>query len=593
VTLVADTRECSAEQARPADTDLASAVSMDLDSEEVAHDPVHEAAAGITPIEARRDEQAGSDRDETAEQRRGRRLGSILLSPAAVYHRRGPISVERLTTRWNLSRPLDFDRIVLAAALISGSLLRFVDLGGVGLNSDEAVYAGQAASLAGNPHFTGLFPVIRAHPLVFQVLISPFYGSGTPDVAGRYVSALFGVGTIILVYLLGRTLYGRRAGVIAAVLLAVMPYHVVVSRQILLDGPMTFFATAALLCIALFVRSDDRAWLILAGASIGVAALTKETAIILVGSVFVFLSLTSSFWRPLRHVIGAGALAVGLALTYPLVTVLSGGSRNGQSYLTWQLTRQPNHSITFYLTEVPVAIGVLALVAAVLAVILRRRDEAWREVLLVAWVAVPFVFFEVWPVKGFPYLLVTTPAIALLAASVLSRLLRGQPERWRRAAGASAVAICVMSMLVPAIGGVVDPASSGLAGAGGIPGGRQAGQWIAAHVPSGSQLMTIGPSMANILEYYSGHRSDGLSVSPNPAHRNPSYAAIPNPSNALRTGIYQYVVWDAYSAQRSPTFAAKVLALVRRYDGRVVHTELASFKGKPAQPVIVIYQVAP
>jgi hypothetical protein len=99
--------------------------------------------------------------------------------------------------------------------------------------------------------------------------------------------------------------------------------------------------------------------------------------------------------------------------------------------------------------------------------------------------------------------------------------------------------------------------------------------------------------MANLIEYYSGHRSAGLSVSPNPAHRNPSYTAISNPSNALRSGTYQYVVWDAYSAQRSPTFAKKALALVHRFDGRVVHVEQATFKSKRAEPVIVIYQVSP
>jgi hypothetical protein len=546
------------------------------------------------PIEAKTVSTVAVDVEDTTEPAHHGTMESFPPAPEPANESMWRTSFERLAERWNRSRPLDFERIVLAIALIGGSILRLIDLSRVGLNSDEAVYAGQAASLAGNPHFTGLFPVIRAHPLVFQVLISPFYANGTPDVPGRYISALFGIGTIGLVYLLGRTLYGRRAGAIAALLLAIMPYHIVISRQILLDGPMTFFATAALLCMTVFVRSDNRRWLILAGACVGLAALTKETAIILVGSAFVFLSLVSQLWRPVRYVIAAGGAAVGLALTYPLVTALSGGSRSGQSYLTWQLTRRPNHSFTFYLTQIPLSIGLLIVVAAVLGVILRRRDQAWREVLLVAWVAVPFLFFEIWPVKGFPYLLITTPAIVVLAASFLSWLLQQRPVGWwKQAGGAAAVAICVLSALVPAIQTVADPTSSELAGAGGIPGGRQAGHWVAAHVPTGAQLMTIGPSMANLLQYYSGHRSAGLSVSPNPTHRNPSYTAIVNPSNALRSGTYQYVVWDAYSAQRSPTFAAQTLALVHRFDGRVVHVELASFRGKPAQPVIIIYRVVP
>jgi hypothetical protein len=146
-------------------------------------------------------------------------------------------------------------------------------------------------------------------------------------------------------------------------------------------------------------------------------------------------------------------------------------------------------------------------------------------------------------------------------------------------------------MLVPSVRGVLEPSSSGLAGAGGSPGGREAGQWVAANVPQGSRLMTLGPSMGNVLQYYSGRRADGLSVSPNPLHRNPSYLPIYNPDGALRSGDYQYVVWDAYSARRSRSFAAKELALIRKYNGRVVHTELANFDGKSNQPVVVIYSV--
>ena len=54
--------------------------------------------------------------------------------------------------------------------------------------------------------------------------------------------------TVYLVYELGRQLTGR-TGVIAARLLALMRYHVLFSRQVLLDGPMTMFASYALLLV--------------------------------------------------------------------------------------------------------------------------------------------------------------------------------------------------------------------------------------------------------------------------------------------------------------------------------------------------------
>jgi hypothetical protein len=145
----------------------------------------------------------------------------------------------------------------------------------------------------------------------------------------------------------------------------------------------------------------------------------------------------------------------------------------------------------------------------------------------------------------------------------------------------------------------IQPSTSAsfLAGSGGVPGGREAGQWIDQHVPQGAKLMTIGPSMANILQFY-GHRGAyGLSVSPNPLQRNPSYEPVPNPDLLLRSNELQYVVWDAFSASRSPFFSESLLRYADRYNGRAVHTESVTVTTpdgqKAEKPVIVIYEVRP
>jgi hypothetical protein len=110
-------------------------------------------------------------------------------------------------------------------------------------------------------------------------------------------------------------------------------------------------------------------------------------------------------------------------------------------------------------------------------------------------------------------------------------------------------------------------------------------------------MMAIGPSMANILQFY-GHRwAYGLSVSPNPLHRNPSYDPVPNPDFSIRSGAIQYLVWDAFSAGRSPVFSEKLLGYVRRHHGRAIHSELITVAGANGgttlKPMIVIYAVRP
>ena len=162
------------------------------------------------------------------------------------------------------------ERLFLAVVVAIGASLRMWQINSLGFNSDEAVYAGQGAAIAADPTLKEIFPIFRAHPLLFQfVLALGFRFSGVNDLLGRMLSVAFGLATIYLVYQLGALLYGRKAGLLAALFVALMPYHVVVTRQVLLDGPMVLFATLALYMLARFATTRHPAWLYAAGASMG------------------------------------------------------------------------------------------------------------------------------------------------------------------------------------------------------------------------------------------------------------------------------------------------------------------------------------
>ena len=142
------------------------------------------------------------------------------------------------------------ERRILAAVVLAALVVRLAWLDSVGFNSDEAVYAGQAASIAGDDALFPYFPIFRAHPLLFQTTLSLVYQFGTSDIVGRYVAVAFGIATVVLTYYLGRLLYGPWVGGLAALVIALMPYQVVVTRQVLLDGPLVAFSTLALLLVA-------------------------------------------------------------------------------------------------------------------------------------------------------------------------------------------------------------------------------------------------------------------------------------------------------------------------------------------------------
>jgi len=486
---------------------------------------------------------------------------------------------------------------------IAGALLRLWRLGGVGFNSDEAVYAGQAASIAGQATYQPYFPIFRAHPLLLQSLLSVIYRASVSDVAGRALSALFGIATLLVVYALGKLLYGRRPALVAMLLLAVMPYHVTVTRQMLLDGPMVFFATAALYLLVRYCRGSELRWLVAAGGVMGLAFLTKETAVVLLGGVYCFFMINHAVKIRPRAVVAALAAFGVVAAAFPLALNVSGATRRGGNYLAWQLFRRANHGPAFYLTTVPASMGFALIAVALVGLIVDRRHLDWREGLLVSWSAVPLVFFAIMPIKGFQYLLPVAPALALLAARVLTAptvwaRLSGAPARLRSLLPASVLGLVVLSLLVPAWL-TVQPSTSRtfLAGSGGLPGGRETGAWIDANLPQNSAFLTLGPSMANIVAFYGHRQAYGLSVSPNPLNRNPSYTAVENTDRELRTGAIQYAVWDSFSAQRSPSFSGKLLGYVEKYHGVPIHTEtvLVSAAGGRAtrQPVITVYEIRP
>jgi len=499
-------------------------------------------------------------------------------------------------------------RLILVIAMVTGTFLRIWQIDAMGFNTDEAVYAGQAAAIAHVPGLSDIFPVFRAHPLLFQSLLSLIYRIHFSDLLGRLLAVVIGLSTVLVTYKLGKTLYGRLPGALAATFLALMPYHVIVSRQVLLDGLMTFFATLTFYTLAQFGKTHRPAWLFAAGACLGMTFLSKETSIIMIGCVFVFLALAPEVRTRIRDLIMAVVIMGVTIAPFPISLMLAGSSSTGSNYLVWQLFRRPNHEWSFYLTILPPAIGILVIIVAIVGIYFLRHEHSWREKLLLAWIFVPFAFFEIWPVKGYQYLLPIAPAVALLAGRALGRwILNAKRTRFtspiRTFFNQPGLYWLLTVAVVISLGFTswkqIQPRTSTefLAGTGGVAGGREAGLWIEENVPIKAHFMTIGPSMANIIEFYGVHLAYGLAVSPNPLHRNPSYDPILNPDLQIRNSELQYLVWDSFSAARSPFFADKLMGYVNKYNGRVVHTETITVKdmlgNTVVKPVIIIYEVYP
>ena len=118
-------------------------------------------------------------------------------------------------------------------------------------------------------------PIFK-HPPLFAGLISislRLFGDHYPS--ALYVSALFGAGTILLVYWLGTMLFDKTVGLLAAVVLWLDPIHVIPGQKIWMATTLNFFMLLTVcLFIAGMIEKKGRYW-IGCGAAAGLALLAK------------------------------------------------------------------------------------------------------------------------------------------------------------------------------------------------------------------------------------------------------------------------------------------------------------------------------
>ena len=138
-----------------------------------------------------------------------------------------------------------------------------------GLHFDEAVYGLMALDI-----YRGRLPVFFSaytgrEPLYMYIMAAVFRAVGVGALGIRLTSALIGIATVLLAFLLFRELYHRRSAWIAAALTALNYWHLTVSRNgypNILIPPME--------CLALYglwrgYRDGHRVWMALGGAFVG------------------------------------------------------------------------------------------------------------------------------------------------------------------------------------------------------------------------------------------------------------------------------------------------------------------------------------
>lgn len=468
---------------------------------------------------------------------------------------------------------------LLSGAVVVGAVLRLQSLSSVGFGSDEAVYATQARAMA-----EGVV-VLRAHPPLW-IAAASLLGSEASDAALRGLGALVGVCGIILAAALAASVPGiprRMAAPLAAWTVALMPYHVDVSRQFLLDGPAAAAGAVLVLSVVRWEVTGSRRWLSAAIVSTVVGVLVKEDVLLLVVALVV-VAVVSPTRRRTQAAVASLVASVGAVAGWVLVGVSSAQVGTLGDYASWQVTRRPNMPWDLYATTVAPRVGVVLVACAALGVTAAWRTRAGAT--LTAVTAVPLLALQLWPVKGYALPMLVMPFVATLAAvgavTCWGWVIAGS-ERSRRTTVVAALALTPVVAVTSVGAAFASPAAAPLPGRDGLPVVREVAAWIARDPAA---VLVGSSALATVIGYYAGV----------PAGVVPDrHDTLVNPAYRVRGPMRpRYYVWDTWTAAADPERSAALLSAARRADAQVVLTRTTEGSGAHQEPAtVVVLEAAP
>jgi hypothetical protein len=489
---------------------------------------------------------------------------------------------------------------LLIAIMALAAFLRFWDLNRVGLRGDEAVYAGQAAVLAGTKGFSPYF-ILQSRGdsnfLLFQETVSVVYRvAGTGDVTARAVAATFSVLTVAVVYGIGATLFGRRTGLFSALLLSVSGYSVMLGRLALLDSTLTFLFATAMLCAAKWNATKRSGWLYGFAAT---AALTVQAKIVgglalLVVAAYLLISRSTGelTWR--RLLICAGVFAAALT---PMLVQLASNWTLYSSFLSTSVRRASAVPWYYYGKVLLAHDGPFLLALYIIGIAFAVGRRARGDLLPLLWLLTVAVFYQIYPLKAFNYLLPGLPALCILAGRALDALVQWCRPGALRLLSAGVLSIVAVGAAAPSLRDVGrDDSYVGL---------RDAATWMARSTPPGAGVITISRGSAQYVFAFYAHRDSYpfgrfnlATVLPGgrivPASAPPPGARTPRdwvsgwPDRLIRNGQVSYAVYYTTVADDPPeenqvvetSTQHQFRLLIERYGGQLIHTVYYHHEGR-------------
>ncbi len=379
--------------------------------------------------------------------------------------------------------------LIFGGILGAAAVIRFATLGHQSYDHDEAVTAWRVLR-GGLGTMLHVVATSERSPPLYYLLAWPWSKVfGTGEVGLRSLSALIGVLTVPAAYLAGSELASRRAGLIAAALVAFNPYLVWYSQEARSYTLLVFFVAWGLYFFARCLDNPSRRNLAMWATASTLALCSHYFAAFLVGAEGLWL--VARGWPRRAPIVAVGAtVAAGLALL-PLAIAQEGTGRRNHFTTVPLVHRAAGVALGFLASPEPGglvgsppvrylrgAVLVAGLILAVLALTLllwRATPRERRGGLTIAGVAaaaliVPFALAAVGPdfvdVRN-----LIGALLALLVAAGIGLGCRGAGRLGLAGAGAASLIFLAVLAAVSASGQMQRPDWRGAAAAMGPPSG--------------------------------------------------------------------------------------------------------------------------
>ncbi len=264
------------------------------------------------------------------------------------------------------------------------------------------------------------------------------------------IPLVFGLGLILVTFLLGKELFSEQVGLYAAFMLTVNPMNILSSQRIWTDDMAAFFISLTALFFALSFRNKGPKYAVLCGITAGLATLTRQTSMLILIAIVlytVFINLKGlKSWRAVYTlllnrtlwIIGGVFTAITAFWFIKVFTVYGNpfyipdmhSAQSTDKTSWWEITRNRPHPVILFLVGLPYLSPLFIFALNALKDCAAQLRESFHKMefrpmsFLVFWIAV----YLGWAVlmndyiKEYRYMIPVYPAVAIIASLGLVNL---------------------------------------------------------------------------------------------------------------------------------------------------------------------------